>query len=71
MKRVPNLVNRSLLAVLQTAVWQEGILFKKETNLVTRFQKVIIAQPVLLFRREDRDEFSRIELLNQLFRVSA
>ena len=35
MKRVPDLVNRTLFALLETAIRKEGIFFKEESNLVS------------------------------------
>ena len=35
MKRMSDLINRTLLALLETAIWKEGIFFKEESNLVS------------------------------------
>ena len=44
---MPDLVDRLFLALLERAVWQEGILFKEETNLVARVKKVVVTEAVL------------------------
>src|SRR6266850_2596109 len=35
MKRMSDLINRTLFALLETAIWKDGILFKEESNLVS------------------------------------
>src|SRR5205085_11100126 len=63
---VADLVNRTRLALAQTARFVERLLFKEETNLIARREKVFVARARLLVRREDRDD-TGIEALNQLF----
>src|SRR5437588_11870942 len=65
MQRVANLINRALLALLQSAIEQKRILFKKEPNLVARFQEVIVAGSRLFSRRENGNCFPGIERLYQ------
>ena len=63
---MPDLVYRAFLALLKVTIRQEGILFKEEPNLLSRFEKVIVAEVALLLSRKDRDYAAGIEPTNQL-----
>src|SRR6266576_3692656 len=47
MKRMPDLVNRTLFALFETAIWKESIFFKEESNLVSRLEEVSISKMIL------------------------
>src|SRR6185503_16650124 len=52
---VANLVNGLLLALSQPSIVEKSILFKKEPNLVSRFQEVFVAGARLFVGRKDRN----------------
>src|SRR5207249_3395289 len=66
-QRMADLVNRPLFTLPQCSVRQECILFKEETDLVTRFQEIVIAGAVLFVCGEDRDDAPRMKVTNKFF----
>src|SRR5262245_20083651 len=64
---VPDFIDRALLGVSQAAAGSESLLFKKEADLVSGVEEVIVAHAGLLASRKDRGAASRVEISDELF----